>query len=266
MAETILNNNQIAGSSINWFTGNTGTTLNTGLDLSEANLVKVYKNGLLLQETDSTVSDILISSTDGSNYIQLTNEMPTTLNSFELDYRQEFNILGEAIGLWRLTNLASNFAIFETRYGDGGFWLTVQPAGLTAWTATRWSSIEGHLCDFKVTYDTTNGWALLYKDITSGMTSYQSMYNSPLNDTRFTDGRVIQLVPQTKLYLYETKVYANGNLVFNGETAAENTDFVNHGCTISPIVEGAADYSISSNNLLFTDALTSSDKITVEVF
>ena len=93
MAETILNNNQIAGSSINWFTGNTGTTLNTGLDLSEANLVKVYKNGLLLQETDSTVSDILISSTDGSNYIQLTNEMPTTLNSFELDYRQEFNIL-----------------------------------------------------------------------------------------------------------------------------------------------------------------------------
>lgn len=73
---------------LTWYTGNTGTTL-TIEDTSSANLVKVYRNGILLQpadvdsdESDYNFNDYSISGTTLTLAIALTEEDKITLEVF----------------------------------------------------------------------------------------------------------------------------------------------------------------------------------------
>lgn len=62
---------------ITWYTGNTGTTL-TILDTSDANLVEIYKNGLLLQQTqDYSISGTTLTLTTA---LEATDKIAVKVN------------------------------------------------------------------------------------------------------------------------------------------------------------------------------------------
>ena len=284
MAETFLNKNQIAANLVpvnEWFTNETGTTLNTGLDLESANLVKVYRNGLLLKKSTNISTSVWYATPSGQNdkYLGLGSISLNTANSWSI------------VGSIKITSNFSSSQYTGTFFGAKG-----QPSYYSPCMDVLPSYFGAHL--------SSNGsnWNILNKNNLGPVWQVGNYYNFDLTFTgteynvyiweRGTT-KTLQAFAQSsskvagpcdisllnayigsynysfdfgKFCMSDFKITADNSVIFDGSTAVEGTDFTNVGCTRSTETQQDGGYMISSQSIVFENSLTTTDEICVELY
>lgn len=264
-----------------WYTGNTGSTL----DVSSltGNVVKVYKNGILLEEGALTKTcPVYTAPSDGTKQLILTpggsGSIPfSTYDSWSFELKMYFNTTstGSLPGVFFVPITAGYDPVFVAGYGSR--W----PATIWAQSGTGWL-IEHAQSTFKME-DYGNSTFFLKTEFTGG--AYNIYY-------KFGDsGMYISCLTQTKtaklndgdqgigifnwsdtfwnastVYMKDVKFIANGVTLFDGKSAVKGTDYVVDAAWTETTETVAADntYSISSGIITFSNPLMSSDKVMVE--
>ena len=265
---------------LTWFTGNTGKTLNTGLDLSNANLVKVYKNGLLLQDSsDNPVERYYTAPADASQQLKIypngQQNVPfsTTYSSWELDFRFEWGPGASIASLVGSPNTSSSYPFMLAVYGGIlSVWLHDGNSWLLEHSSLGWAPAVGSIYDYKIKF-TGSAYEFYHKVATDINYTTDLVFNSSTKVQDGTDGiwffnvyLGFDLYSKSKLYMNNVKFIADNATLFDGETASKGTDFAVTSGWTEEIVGGDADYFLSSPDISFTTDLESTDKVAVEVF
>ena len=274
MAETILNSNQVLMPTTTWYSGTTGTTLNTTQSLTGKN-VEVFKNGLLLRPGQS-FTNYNFTGTSGA-YIGLLQTAPlNTANSW--CYKARFltssnrDNYGVFFGMDGSSDWQAPLICYDMNYNR----LYVA----LSYDGTSWNLYQNYTniyLDNDKTYDIEYGFtgSQYYVktklstdlDYTTGWT-----YSS---STKTVSNQSLQLLNNfsgeghyngATLYMKYTKVIIDGVVWFDGNNALLGTDYVNGGCTQESVATCTNDYSISGTTLTFSEELIGTDVVTVKVY
>lgn len=266
---------------LTWFKNNTGTTLDTGLDLSNAKLVNVYKNGILLEKNSAASYDReYTATTSGSQQLKIypTGSSPISFqnySSWELDFEFKWGSGSGIAGLVGAQNTNEHYPFMLAVYGGVlSVWLNNGSGWFLEHGSLGWTPVVGSTYDYKIKF---TGTAYEFYHKLSSDISYTTdfIFNSSTRLENGPDGiwffnvnLGFDLYSQSTLYMNDVKFIADNNTLFDGSVAVKGTDFV-----VDPawaqqeqVISGDADYSISSSAISFATTLESTDKIAVEVF
>lgn len=264
--------------SLTWFTGNTGSSFDTGISLDNANLVKVYKNGVLLQQ-HSTRTIYSYTGVSGS-YLILNNRPPLdTANTWSIDLH--FSNWVPQIYAWPFGNSVTTDCTtpglgFEWGNPNSLFLFLTSQAG--SWNIADTSNQPSSTpapgdVKIKVSFDGVS-YKLQYKDSNSPDNWVTSQNIATSAKTYFAQDATLKFLNRgnnsysctgSTLVLNDLVITIDGQEWFNGET--DRADITNYGCTeTTEVINGDNDYNISGSTLVFATVLEDTDKIAVEVF
>lgn len=267
---------------LEWFSGITGESLNTGLDLSNAKLIKVYKNGLLLRPNTGAYYEThtIYNVTNSGPKLTFANVYNTnTANSWTFDTRVRFFaqnatypvIFGPATSDHHsiaIVGVQGKFGLFAS--SDFSGWDITGEA--TYWTFPSANSVYYIRCEF-----TGTQYLMKYKEnLNDSWTTIQTVNSS----VRAVQDQAICFFgalnnPGTHGFkgavdINATKYTIDDNVVFDGATAVEGTDFINSGCTVTTEEVGdpgvANDYVVEGSTINFNVSLEQTDTIGLEVY
>lgn len=267
---------------LEWFSGITGDTLNTGLDLSNAKLIKVYKNGLLLRPNTGAYYEThtIYNASNSGPKLTFANVYNTdTANSWTFDTRVRFfsqNATYPVI-FGPVTSDHHSISIVGV-YGKFGLFVSSNLSSWditgeeTYWTFPSENSVYYIRCEFtgtqylmKYKENLNDSWTTI-QTVTSSVRAVQDQaicFFGALdnNQNHFFRGAVD---------INATKYTIDNNVVFDGATAVEGTDFINSGCTVTTEEVGdpgvANDYVVEGSTINFNVSLEQTDTIGLEVY
>lgn len=259
--------------SLTWFTGNAGQILDTDIaDLSTKPLVKVYKNGGLLQPGASSSTDIWYVGGSGKN-ISINDTAPiSTAATWELQTTIKWQESGGGSypSIVGYTGQSDNKApTLAYEYSHLGMFISSTGSGwdITTPQYSTFNPLEGTVYEIKMGYDGTTYYLDAKAEGESNFTRYQSVTSSAkaycsvpwmfLNND-YNLSRYYSISP---LNIDKTKIIIDNEVWFDGSDASSYT---NNGCTQTLFIEN--DYAVSGENLLFNTALLATDKICVETY
>ncbi len=268
---------------LTWFANNTGTTLNTGLDLSNANLVKVYKNGSLLTYGIQPTEVQYTTYTGGTDKYLILSNYPdmTTVGTWSINCRFT----------WNLTDAGSWPSIFaeSLNYDRGCPSLLVPDGEVVVWASApdNFDLITGFETGFYPqvgeTYDVILGYnrvkyyfkyklkdSSTYTEVDILRSNSKVYWRCPhalLNQLR-TSTTMDSGHNSSSIWIDFFKIYINGEIFFDGATATLGTDYINNNCTTSSQTGYITfdKYSINNQTITFTEPLIGTDAVCVEVF
>lgn len=254
---------------LTWFTGKTGQTLDTDIaDLSTKPLVKVYKNGGLLQEGTTESGVCFVGGSYDKDIVVNSTAPLSTADSWEFQTKilwqgggyhptiicYSGNDDAEAPALVQEPNLGMYLS------SNGSSWDISTPS------SSSFTPVEGVIYEIKMGFTGTNYYLKAKAQGEADFTTYQS-----INSTAKVRCSVPFLFLNNKLStsyysaspicITETKIIINNEIWFDGSDASS---FTNNGCTQTTFLSN--DYAISGENVIFNTALIVTDKICVETY
>lgn len=269
--------------SMNWFVNKTGSTLNTGLDLSSASLVKVYKNGSLLTYGVQPTEVQYTTYTGGTDKYLTLSTYPTMTSVSTWSINCRFT--------WDTTDSGPMPAIFaeSQNYDRGCPTLLVDSGQVVVWASSpdNWDFITGFgtglYPQVGETYDIILGYtgakyyfryklkdSNTYTEVDIGTSNLKVNWQCPLallNQLR-TSSTMANSHNSSSIWIDFFKIYTNGEIFFDGATATVGTNYVNHNCTTGSQTGYVTfdKYSINNQTITFIDPLVSTDEVCVELF
>ena len=246
-----------------WFNNVSGNSIDTQLDLSNANLVKVYLNGVLKSEaSNAEVKTCTYYTNTASNYITFNNIYDlSNADSWEFSTRFVYTTPSDS---WPLlvAPASANWKTPAIIRLNGKWGLLISSTG-SSWNVTGettyWTWNDGTKYDLKFGHtgtqyyvqgksaeDSTASFEDLMTPISSTAKTYSNDYFQIFNGTGSSGHHAKGSINMTR-----TTLTKNGSIVFSGE---DTSLFTNSGCTTSTVEEwilSGGDYVINGSTITF---------------
>lgn len=268
----------VAYPTLTWFTGTTGTALSTTLDLANANLVKVYKNGMLLEDSNSPDAKIIkYTALNAGNRLLINTPFNfSAANTWEIDLK--ITTVYSNYGLTLIGGIKDYYypGLSLTSGSIKSAYLFISSSG-TAWNISNTQYAAGPYYEqqtytVKASYDGAQ-YSVYNTNVATQETTGRVTATTTAKQIYDGDNSKITLLGYESsgnfngtFYFSDFKIKLDNTVVFDGQTAEEGIDYTNYGCTKTEEYVYNKDYLISNNTINFSTALQATDKITVEVF